>query len=343
VTLYAGFGTMSGQVPFDRADRVADAYVDLLALARLAEDLGFDSLWMSEHHGARDCHIPSPVVMLAAMAAVTERILLGTGIVIAPFQHPLRFAEDCAVVDQLSRGRLIIGVGGGWRQGEFDAFGIPRSERVSRTVELATICRSAWQQERFSFSGRHHHFEDVAVTPKPCGPLPLVLGGSVPAAAGRAGRIADGFLAGPQSDLDAFRALVEAFDESATRSGRDPRQLFLGFEAITWVSEDGTVPDVVWDAIWHKLGASLQLHANGQVAEQADLPTIDRELLQRRAFVGAPADIVDQFRPWVEAFPDRQLHVLFRMLQPGLSVELLEPAMRLMTTEVIPRLKQIHG
>ena len=112
----------------------------------------------------------------------------------------------------------------------------------------------AWDEDRFSFRGRHYTYEDVSVTPKPFGPLPLVLGGSVPAAAARAGRIADGFLAGPQSDLTAFRTLVDAFDESAIDSDRDPTRMFLGFEAVTWVSEDGSVPEPVWQAIWHKLG-----------------------------------------------------------------------------------------
>ena len=342
MALHAGFGTMSGQVPFHRTETVSDAYDDILELARLAEAIGFDSVWMSEHHGAPDWHIPSPMVMLGAIAAVTERISLGSGIAIAPFQHPIRFAEDCAVVDQLSRGRLVVGLGGGWRQSEFDAFAIPRSERVSRTSELVRICRLAWDEDRFSFRGRHHTYEDVSVTPKPFGPLPLVLGGSVPAAAARAGRIADGFVAGPQSDLTAFRTLVDAFDESAIRADRDPRRMFLGFEAVTWVSEDGSVPEPVWQAIWHKLGLSRRLHANEPVSGAADLPPVDEDLLRQRAFTGSPSALVDRFRPWVEAFADRELHILFRMLQPGLTVEMLEPAMRLMAGEVIPELKRIH-
>lgn len=342
MALFAGFGTMSGQVPFDRTDAVSDAYHDILELARLAEAIGFDSLWMSEHHGAPDWHIPSPMMMLAAIATVTERISLGSGIAIAPFQHPIRFAEDCAVLDQLSRGRLVVGVGGGWRQLEFDAFGIPRSERVARTSELVRICRLAWDEDRFSFEGKHHNYANVSVTPKPFGSLPIVLGGGVPAAAARAGRIANGFLAGPQSDLTAFRTLVDAFDNSATESGRDPRAMFLGFELITWVSEDGSVPEEVWRAIWHKLGASRQLHANEAVLGAEDLPPLDYELMQQRAFTGTPAELVERLRPWVEAFTDRQVHILFRMLQPGLTIEMLEPAMRLMTAEVIPELKQIH-
>src|SRR5438105_7949732 len=105
----------------------------MLELVRQAEALGFDSAWVSEHHGTSDGYLPSLLTMLAAFAAVTERIELGTGVVLTPLHDPIRLAEDCAVVDQLSAGRLILGLG--WREEEFRMLRIPIKERLARHVE----------------------------------------------------------------------------------------------------------------------------------------------------------------------------------------------------------------
>jgi probable F420-dependent oxidoreductase len=336
-----GLGTISGQVPSDGVRSVADTYRDILALARIADEIGLDSLWFSEHHGAADDHLPSPLVMLAAAAAVTTRIALGSGVALAPFQHPLRFAEDCAVVDQLSRGRLIVGLAAGWRDDEFAAFGVPKSERIGRTTELAKICRSAWDQPEFSFTGRYFEYRDVRITPRPVGHLPLLLGGSVPAAAARAGRLADGFIGTPQSDLAVFREQVAAFDQAAREAGRDPAQLEIGFQVDSWVSPDGALPDSVRRAMWHKIGTSLRWHAGERVERVEDLPPLDDGAIRRRAFTGTPAEIVAKVRPWVEAFPNRRLHILFRLQHAGLGLDEVEPAARILAAKVVPALKRI--
>jgi alkanesulfonate monooxygenase SsuD/methylene tetrahydromethanopterin reductase-like flavin-dependent oxidoreductase (luciferase family) len=92
MSLHVGLGLFTGQVPPDDERSVADEYQDILGLAKLAEDVGFDSFWVSEHHGSADAYLPSLTIMLAAVAAVTSRIQLATAVVLAPFQHPLRFA-----------------------------------------------------------------------------------------------------------------------------------------------------------------------------------------------------------------------------------------------------------
>lgn len=340
MSLQIGLGTISGQVPAERSAEVAETYADILALAGVAEAVGFDSLWVSSHHGAANAHLPAPLVMLAAIAAVTRRIRLGTAIVLAPFQDPLRFAEDCAVLDQLARGRLTVGLGVGWRQQEFDAFGLPIGERVGRTVELARICRLAWERERFSYEGRFHAYREVAVTPKPFGRLPLWLGGGAQPAVERAGRLADGFIGSPRRQVEDVVGLVETLDRAAQAAGRDPDRLALAFQFDCWVSPDGELPTSVQRAMWRQFGNSLRWHAGAGDGEPGGLPPLDEARIRERTIAGTPAEILAQLDPWLGRLGGRDLHLLFRLHYPGLERDQAEGAVRLFGAEVIPALKR---
>src|SRR6058998_3217054 len=175
-----GIGLFTAQIPVGSRRTFAREYRETLDLVRLAESVGFDSAWVSEHHGASDGYLPSLLPMLAAFAASTERMQLGTGIVLAPLHDPLRLAEDAAVVDQLSGGRLILGLGAGWREEEFRMVGVPISLRRQRIDEAMAICR----------------YDRVRVTPTPARPdgPPILVGGYVKAAFRRAGAIGDGYI-----------------------------------------------------------------------------------------------------------------------------------------------------
>lgn len=336
--VHVGLGLFTAQVPPGSAHSVADEYAGILRLARVAEETGFASVWVSEHHGAEDSYLPSLLPMLAAIAAVTDRVRLGTAMALAPFQHPLRFAEDCAVVDQLSRGRLIVGLAAGWRKKEFELFGIPLAERASRTAELVRICRAAWDQERFSFAGKHYTFEDVAVTPKPFGRIPIFLGGSVEAAIARAGRLADGLIATPADRIDVLREQVAAFDRAAGAAGRDPRDLALGFHVNAWVSADGQLPDDVRAAMWHQIGRYALWHSQDEGHVGTALPPIDEERIRARTWMGTPADVLARARPWTDEFGARELHVIVRLHYPGMSFDPAERAVRAFAADVIPAL-----
>src|SRR5437764_10287626 len=176
-----GFGSLTCQrYPGDgRSDE--ELYADALDLAVYAEELGFDSVWTSEHHFLDDGYAPSLLPLCAAIAARTSRVEIGTGVLLIPLHDPIRVAEDAATVDLISGGRLILGLGLGWRAEEFRMFGVPISERVRRTAETIEILRRAWAGRRFSYEGRVFSFDQVQVTPSPAqeaGP-PIWLGGNV--------------------------------------------------------------------------------------------------------------------------------------------------------------------
>jgi alkanesulfonate monooxygenase SsuD/methylene tetrahydromethanopterin reductase-like flavin-dependent oxidoreductase (luciferase family) len=336
MTVKIGFGLVTAQLPPWAEHTVAEEYADTLAMTRTAERLGFDSIWVSEHHVAEDGYLPSALPLLAAMGAVTDTLTLGTAIVLSPFHNPLRFAEDAAVVDAISGGgRLVLGLGTGWRRREFETFELSTRDRAPGMVRLVDVCRRAWGSP---VDGD----EASAATPKPVQPIPLLLGGTVPAAIDRAGRIADGYIGSPQNDIDAFRAAVGRFDAAALAAGRDPATLKLALHVNAWISADGQIPAAVTRAMWHQIGTYMRWHAEDDGAPVGgEPPALDLDRLRTRTVFGTPDDVVEQLTPWIEEFADRELHFIFRLHYPGMRLADAEPAMNVFAEAAAPRLRAV--
>lgn len=132
-----------------------------------AERLGFDSVWPAEHHFSEYGFCGSPQVSLAAVAARTSRIRLGTGVVVLPFHNPIRVAEDFAFLDLLSDGRVSLGVGRGYQPTEYEGFGLDQEKSREIFDEAIRLVQRCWTEERVTFCGRHYHVENLAVRPKP--------------------------------------------------------------------------------------------------------------------------------------------------------------------------------
>ena len=131
------------------------------------DELGYDLVWFTEHHFVDDGYLPSWIPVAGAVAGRTSNIRISSDITLMPFQEPLRLAEDLAVLDNISHGRMEIGVGMGYALHEFHGFNIPRPQRVSRTEEGVEILQRAFTGERFSFEGKRFTYNDVRVTPTP--------------------------------------------------------------------------------------------------------------------------------------------------------------------------------
>jgi alkanesulfonate monooxygenase SsuD/methylene tetrahydromethanopterin reductase-like flavin-dependent oxidoreductase (luciferase family) len=146
---------------------LAQLYRDHLEEAVLAEELGFDCVWASEHHFSPDAWSPAPFVFLAAVAARTKRVRLGTYVLLLPLHNPIRIAEDVAVLDNLSDGRVDLGVGIGSSPREFTTFGVPLENRLGRTFEALRIIERCFVGERFDHAGKYYEFPDVHMTTTP--------------------------------------------------------------------------------------------------------------------------------------------------------------------------------
>jgi len=211
-------------------------------LGRSAEAAGFESLWTVEHvifpdgyeskypydksgkmAMAADTPLPDPLIWLTWVAAATERIHLGTGILILPQRNPLVLAKEVATLDDLSGGRVELGIGVGWLREEFDALGIPFEGRGARTDETIDIMRKVWDADHVTHDGDLLSFSGVSVNPKPVRDrrVPIHVGGHSRKAAERAGRLGDGFIPG-EGDL---AELIDVMRQTAADAGRDPEAI----------------------------------------------------------------------------------------------------------------------
>ena len=214
--------------------------------AAAAEEAGFESLWTVEHvvvpsgyqstypydpsgkmPGPEESDIPDPLIWLSYIAAVTSSIKLATGILIVPQRNPVVLAKELATLDALSAGRLLLGIGVGWLEEEFDAIGVPFGDRGRRTDDYVAVMRALWTQEKASHHSEFIDFTDCISRPRPAqGSVPIHVGGHSAAAARRAGRLGDGFFPGKGSHEE----LAELFDvvrATATEHGRDPDAIEL--------------------------------------------------------------------------------------------------------------------
>ncbi len=337
-----GLGLFTGQIPPGSARTFTEEYRDIVELSRLAETLGFDSVWVSEHHGSSDGYLPSLLPMLAGLATATDRVLLGTGVMLTPFHHPLRLAEDAAVVDQLSGGRLILGLGLGWRDEEFRMFGVPAPDRVRRTTETVAVLRGAWTAERFTHEGRAYRFEDVLVTPPPAraGGPPIYLGGFVEEAVRRAGRLGDGYIRS-RSELQGSLEALGWAEEGAREAGKDPSSLGFALLQNAFVWEDGDAWGRVRDGVAHQLGVYGGWRAGADTPGRGmEIAPLDDDLLRSMTPAGDRHHVLRALRPIMDAFGKREeFHLVVRLHYPGMDIEVAGRAVELFGGEVLPALK----
>ena len=184
--------------PPERRRPDTDVYRETLATVRFAEELGYDDVWLSEHHFTSDGYCPSPLAVSAAIAAQTSRLTIGQALLLLPLHDPLRIAEDGATVDVISNGRFLLGVGVGYRPKEFATFGIDPRTRGQRLEEAFAIIDQAWSTGHVDFTGEHFCYRDVEIRPRPVQQPrpPMWIGGLTQRAVARAARLGDGLLAG---------------------------------------------------------------------------------------------------------------------------------------------------
>ena len=220
-------------------------YVDsarAVELVQAGEDAGFESAWTVDHVAVPEGHesaypysdngrmagdiynmpIPDPLIWMSYIAAVTSRINLATGILILPQRNPVVAAKQIATLDQMSGGRVLLGIGVGWLEEEFKALGVPFDDRGRRTDEYVNVMRELWSAEKPCFDGEFVQFDNTHCQPQPVnGAVPIIVGGHSQFAARRAGRLGDGFFPAREAPME----LIKLARKTAEENDRDPSEL----------------------------------------------------------------------------------------------------------------------
>jgi probable F420-dependent oxidoreductase len=192
----------------------------MIAQGQLAETLGFHTLWTHEHHSLGMMY-PDPLMALAVLAPYTSRVRLGTNMLLLPEWHPLRVAEQGAMVDVLSDGRLVLGVAAGYAKDEFDSFGVSLRERGARMEDGLSLLRAVWAQDEVTLSGGTYELRAYSMFPKPIqSPPPIYVGALADKPIRRAARLGDGYVLSAGSTLEEIEDRIPVYQNAVIETGQ---------------------------------------------------------------------------------------------------------------------------
>jgi probable F420-dependent oxidoreductase len=319
-------------------------YREALEEVVLGEELGFDSVWMEEHHGIKKHYWPSPLVVLAGFAAKTSRIRLGTDVVVLPFHHPVKAAEDAAMVDVISNGRLTLGVAIGYRPDELALFGVAPETRGARFVEQVTIMRRLWSEDEVTFEGKFFQLQSARLEPKPvqAGGIPIYLGAWGPLGMKRAATLADGWIPGPTAKLEKLLSARDEYHGQLRAAGKDPasapapltREVVI---AATEAKARELAERHLMVNYRDEYGGGSWSHPLIGASDTTRVDVLD-EIGRDRFIVGTPEQCIARIQHFRETFGVD--HLICRLFFPGMPHEHIMEELQLLANEVMPAFKE---
>ncbi|HET8563773.1 MAG TPA: LLM class flavin-dependent oxidoreductase [Candidatus Binatia bacterium] len=321
-----GLSPIQGQPSFDETLRECER----------AEAAGFDSIWLGEHHNNRVLH-PAPLIGLAAIASRTRRVRLGTGVLLLPLYHPVMVAEEGAMVDMISGGRLILGVGAGYAPEEFDAFGYSIKERGSRLDEGASLLRRLWMEENITHRGRHYRVDNATIAPRPVQQPrpPIWFGAWTEPAIRRAARLGDAWLAGPSANLDELTACARLYRKACREIGQGEGEVAL-FRYVFVASNTPAAISAAGDSFINAFESMYFRWPHPVVKRPSGKLTIG-QLAEDRIILGDPSTCIQEITHFREELGLK--HLVCRFSVPGISRQACLTSVDLFTREVMPALR----
>ncbi len=299
------------------------------------DGLGLDLVWFTEHHFVEDGYLPSWIPVAAAMAARTKHVRFSCDVCLLPFNHPIRLAEDLAVLDNLSNGRVEIGVGMGYAPHEFRGFGLHPSWRLSLTDEGLEVLTRAFTGEKFSFEGKRYKVEDAKITPgyvQPGGP-PLWIAAMAEPGAMRAARFNTNLLPqGPRArTLDPWLTTVKD-------SGRDPSNYRIGIIRSCLVTDN---PERDWQPVRMAERRRMEVYNRfrAESGGHGGIPGIaQEERIPQTWIVGNVDHCVKELSAFIKEYG--LTDIVSWGVPPGMTPDEMSPSLERYARDVVPRVRQ---
>jgi probable F420-dependent oxidoreductase len=303
-------------LPVLRDENSRDPFGETYALAQEAEQAGFDTATIGHHHFMPG-NLSDPLTFLATVAARTSTLRVGTGIFQLPVHNPVRVAEQVATIDQLSAGRISLGVGLGWWPLEYQVHGSDFKRRGARLEEALTILKLVWENENTAFDGQFYRFPELTVYPRPVQRPhpPLWVAGVADAAVDRAARLGDAWLCGPVQSIAKAQSCLEIYRAACAAAGR-PAEWIL--RRYAWLGNDGrhvrqeVLPAYVGGLMEHwresvEDDTEKELFARIDAGESVS----PEEIASDRLLWGDPNDVIGQVERYRESTGATHVHAAF--------------------------------
>jgi alkanesulfonate monooxygenase SsuD/methylene tetrahydromethanopterin reductase-like flavin-dependent oxidoreductase (luciferase family) len=325
------------------AANIVGRWEEILEAAKVAEDAGFDGVFLPEHHMQPDGYLPSPLVALAALAARTSRVELGTTVFLLPFYHPIQVAEATAMVDILSNGRLRLGVGMGNFAPEFELYGLSKKTQVSRFEECIELVHRAWSGEEFDHRGKHFQVKG-RISPLPVA-AEMWLGAMSDPGVRRAARYGLPWATDPLHNLDVMKYWADIYRAAGEEYGTSSK-LRVNLQRDGWVADSlAEVEEVWWPHGRHDHWFYFEKVPRWVADREPFLVDVKSEddfhferHRQDRLIVGSPDDCAEQLRRCDEVLDVDYVFMRFR-LASGPTFEQELECIRRFGAEVIPKVR----
>ena len=321
--------------PYEGEMEPAEMYQQSLLQAKTAAENNFDALFTAQHYvSGPAAAMMQPLVLLANLAAAAPGMYLGTALYLLPLHHPVAVAEQTATMDIISGGKFLFGVGQGYRDQEFQSFGIRKRDRRRRMAEGVEIIRKLWSEDNVTFDGEFTQLKDVTIAPKPIqqpGP-PIFVGADILQTVARVPEVGDHWIASRRHTKSFLREAVPVYKEALDRRGKEDKGLFM-FRDLCVADSTQEAEERVQEA-YERM---YQVYTRwGQPGERYDLGFDD--LKKERLIVGNPDEVVEQVMEYHREFGVEFMN--FTVHWPGMDPNVTLETIRQFGERVIPEIKR---
>ncbi len=300
---------------FPEGDQVAARIPELVEQVRVARDAGFASLLFPHHYLTAPLQMLQITPLMAYLLREADGMTIGGNILLLPLLNPVHVAEEAATLDVLSKGNFVLGVGLGYRVGEFDAFGISLKERAPRFSESIQLMRRLWTEDRVTFQGRFYSVKDHGISLKPtrAGGPPVWVAGLVEAAVKRAARIGDAWLIANATTLGATELLMRIYRDTLAQLGKQVTEFPIARECYVGANNKTALEEC---------RAALEYKYSSYAAWGMESPTAGmtfQEMARDRFIIGDKVAVKEEIARWQEKLGVN--HFIMRVQWPGLAQE----------------------